>query len=526
MADTACSNDPGRQKSASRRPAEALAAEDKEAAFREIMRKQVSRVALTIKHTDVSKEELLDLLAPTCHYLRVGHELHEEHVPDRPDDHLHAYLQLSAQKRLGEIYKLVQTQFNNRYYGRPDVRQLPTHTDAAKWNNYCKKDGDYIDHGELHVAGPARQHTEKDMAPYHEFLRVAAADGVDAAMAYASENLVDQYCTRYSALKEAAESKKPPRTKYDLPSMKAKDVTMRPWQKAALPRVMGREPKARDIHWWWGSPGLGKSFMNDYLTENHPHGCFNAGNRCCLDNLVYNYDEEGVVLWDFPMNFDWDNMALPAAAAIEKFSDFGTCLRSLKYKGKKCYARGHVVVFANRPPIPELAHRNIREFHIDSYVPPALQFNEPVTPTEDPVHLDVSQIQPASKRKPKVTEQSEPKPTKAAAPKRSRTTKKTPQPLAEDVFNMESCENKLIFGICEADYELEGGSASPKAKHQPSPLQAPLEAPPEGMAQAKDLDRCSWHGSEASTDLPESSISEATTPRERALSILNTEVAT
>ena len=91
---------------------------------------------------------------------------------------------------------------------------------------------------------------------------------------------------------------------------------------------------------------------------------------------------------------------------------------------------------------------------------------------------------------------------------------------------MESCENKLIFGICEADYELEGGSASPKAKHQPSPLQAPLEAPPEGMAQAKDLDRCSWHGSEASTDLPESSISEATTPRERALSILNTEVAT
>ena len=39
-------------------------AEDKEAAFREIMRKQVSRVALTIKHTDVRKEELRDLLAP------------------------------------------------------------------------------------------------------------------------------------------------------------------------------------------------------------------------------------------------------------------------------------------------------------------------------------------------------------------------------------------------------------------------------------------------------------------------------
>ena len=63
-------------------------------------------------------------------------------------------------------------------------------------------------------------------------------------------------------------------------------------------------------------------------------------------------------------------------------------------------------------------------------------------------------------------------------------------------------------------------------KHQKNSLQAPPEAPPEGgLAQAKDLDRRSWHGSEASTELPESSTSEVTTPRELALSILNTEVA-
>ena len=63
MADTANSKTEGRQKSASRRPTEALEAEDKKAAFREIMKKQVSRVALTIKHTDVNKEELRDLFA-------------------------------------------------------------------------------------------------------------------------------------------------------------------------------------------------------------------------------------------------------------------------------------------------------------------------------------------------------------------------------------------------------------------------------------------------------------------------------
>ena len=180
MADTACSNHPGRRKSASRRPAEAPAAEDKEAAFREVMRKQVSRVALTVKHTDVPKEELRDFLAPLCHYVRVGHELHQEHVPEKPDDHLHAYLQLSAQKRLGEVYKLVQDKFDKRFYGRPDARQLPSNTDAAKWNNYCKKGGDYIDHGELRIGGPTRQQGAQDTAPRGARAREDPARGPSA----------------------------------------------------------------------------------------------------------------------------------------------------------------------------------------------------------------------------------------------------------------------------------------------------------------------------------------------------------
>ena len=478
MADNTDSNNEGRHRSASRRPSENPQAEDKESAFREIMKKQVCRLALTIKHTDVQKEELRDLLAPMCNYLRVGHEFHEEHVEDRPDDHLHAYLQLKSQKRLGDIYKLVQTNLDTRYYGRPDVRQLPSRTDAAKWNNYCKKEGDYIDHGELHVAGPAKQHNGKDEAPYHEFLRVAAADGVEAAMAYASESLVEHYCTRYTALREAAESKKPCKTKYELPSMKAEDVSLRPWQKAWLPRVMSRRPVARNIHWVWGSPGKGKSFAHDYLAANHPHGCFNAGNRCCLDNLVYNYDEEGVILWDFPMNFDWSNMALAAAAAIEKFSDFGTSLRSLKYKGKNCYARGHVVVFANRPPIEELRHREIIEFHIDDYAPPAIELEAQVAPLEEPVHLDLVRSSPAKNRKAKVIEQSEPetviKPTKG-------TSKKRRQPPVHKVFRVESCEGNLNAELDYCNVKLEGGVASPKDLHPQSPRQAPPEASlPEG----------------------------------------------
>ena len=527
MADTASSTEPGRRESASRRPAEAPVAEDKEAAFREVMRKQVSRVALTIKHTDVQKEELRDLLAPMCHYVRVGHELHEEQLPERPDDHLHAFLQLSTQKRLGEVYKLVQDKFDKRFYGRPDVRQLPSNTDAAKWNNYCKKDGDYIDHGELRIGGPTRQQGAQDTAPYHEFLHIAATQGVEAAMAYASEErppsvgagrrptLAEQYCTRYSALREAAESKKATHTKYELPSMAAKDVKPRPWQKAWQPRVMDRRPVARDIHWVWGGPGLGKTWEVDYLVANHPHGCFIAGNRCCLDNLVYNYDEEGVVLWDFPMNFDWENMSLAAAAAIEKFSDFGTCLRSLKYKGKKCYARGHVVVFANRPPIPELAHRNIKEFHIDDYVPPALQFKEaaPCVPSAPEPALEESAP----------TEAKECASAEAQPPRKSRGRPKKPQPVGEAVFKT---RGKLIREACEPCVDLEGGAAGPKAPHLEKSPQAPPEALPEGgPGRAKDLDRLSPRGSDTSTratSADTNAASEATTPRGQ---VLNNEVA-
>ena len=493
MADPTNPQTPGRQKSVSRRPTEAPEAEDKKAAFREVMRKQVSRVALTIKHTDVQKEELRDLLGPMCRYLRVGHELHEEHVPDRPDDHLHAYLQLSAQKRLGEIYKLVQDKLDDRYYGRPDVRQLPSNTDAAKWNNYCKKDGDYIDHGELQMAGPARKRGEQDEAPYHEFLHVAATEGVDAAMAYASEELVEQYCTRYSALKEAAESKKPRRTKYDLPSMEAKDVQPRQWQKAWLPRVVEKKPTRRRIHWVWGSPGQGKSWVHDFLDANHPHGCFNAGNRCCLDNLAYNYNEEGVVMWDFPKNFDWDGMSLAAASVIEKFSDFGTPLRSLKYKGKSCYARGHVVVFANRPPIAELAHRDVQEFHIDSYVAPIQVFKTttPSIPIAVPVPAErdvdgsaAAEVSGGSLEERHLFKQ--------------RASSKQPREYTGAMFKT---RGKLVPEGSHPCLELEGGATDPKAAAKKGPLQAPPEAPPEGgLGRARCLSRFSTSDTETASE--------------------------
>eukprot|EP00959_Pyramimonas_sp_CCMP1952_P217245 4543638-Pyramimonas_sp.AAC.1 len=94
-----------------------------------------------------------------------------------------------------------------------------------------------------------------------------------------------EYCTRHTSLRDAAKSVLPHKTKYTAPSRKADAVHLRPWQNHWLPRVMDRAPKERVIHWVWGSPGHGKSFIKDYLNENHPHSCYTAGQKCSMDDL-------------------------------------------------------------------------------------------------------------------------------------------------------------------------------------------------------------------------------------------------
>lgn len=340
-------------------------------AFEAVMKKQVSRLALTLSHTLITKEALSSFLAPYCDYIRVGHELHKHSIEGHPDDHLHAFLQLKSQKRLGQLYKLVSDQFLNSFYGRPDLRQLATNTDAAKWNNYVKKEGDFLDFGILKTSGAqpkgSLSQATYDDDLYKEFLTIAKADGVELALAFAASQLPREYCTRLKQLREAAESVIPPRPKYTAPCMDSKSVTLRAWQKYFIKRLMDHSPKRRRIHWVRASPGKGKSFVHDYLCANHPMGVFNCTDRCGINDLAYQYDEEGVAMWDFPLNFDWDTMESTACSVIEKFSDFGSKLRSLKYSGKNSTALCHVVIFSNRSCPAGLLHRDVVEFDVDDF---------------------------------------------------------------------------------------------------------------------------------------------------------------
>lgn len=154
--------------------------------------------------------------------------------------------------------------------------------------------------------------------------------------------------------------------KYELPSFAPEDVKLNPKQQEVWD-LLQQTPQTRRIIWVTGEYGSGKSFLYNYIKANHKYRMYDAGQSASLDNVVYGYDEEGVIAWDLPRTFNFDELGNSIAAVIEKFSDFGQSITSKKYSGKTQHVRGHAVVFSNHPPIDQLTHREVR--HIDLTIP-------------------------------------------------------------------------------------------------------------------------------------------------------------
>ena len=119
------------------------------------------------------------------------------------------------------------------------------------------------------------------------------------------------------------------------------------------------EPKQRRIIWVSGRANSGKSFMFNYIDQNYDYGAYSAGSTASLDNASYGYNGEGAIVWDIPMNYDFETFGDALATTIEKFSDYGQNITSRKYKGKRIQVLGHVIVFSNHPPLKQLEHRDI-----------------------------------------------------------------------------------------------------------------------------------------------------------------------
>ena len=205
---------------------------------------------------------------------------------------------------------------------------------------------------------------EEDAQLLQPVIDVAREQGADAAMELLLRVDPGTYFRSYTQVVAAcAALARPKRKTWDLPDMSAGVCTLRPWQ-ARLWSDLADAPVARRIYWVKGGYGCGKSWFATYLCCNYPYGVYCAGQSCSLDNVVYGYDSQGVVLWDLPLAFDWLTFGSALCAVIEKFSDFGQPLTSKKYAGRSVVVQGHVVVFSNDSCPSGLQHRDVVELNV------------------------------------------------------------------------------------------------------------------------------------------------------------------
>ena len=205
----------------------------------------------------------------------------------------------------------------------------------------------------------AKNQNENDKE-YSIAIELAEQGNLDEAMEHIKTIDPQKYLQYKETYSENLKTENKVRKYYDLPDYS--NATLSETQKEVW-ELLQTTPKPRRIIWVSGQYGSGKSFLYQYIKSNHEYEMYDAGQSASLDNVAYGYDQEGVIAWDLPRTYDWDEKSNHLANVIEKFSDFGQSVTSKKYKGKTQQIRGHTIVFSNEPPISQLQHRDI--IHIE-----------------------------------------------------------------------------------------------------------------------------------------------------------------
>lgn len=321
-----------------------------------LLDKRCYKLFITIPHTDVDIKVFLDKFQQYDQvvYCRVAQEHHED-----GDTHIHIYMAFKQQV----FYKQIMIRLREIYKNIPQPRgainfQVPKNNEAVI--KYIEKEGNFIEFGEKPVqVGSGKQSVDRNQGA-QEAIALARVGKIAEAMEVLVENQPMRVLEQGDNIRANLEKFNTARPKYDLPVYNKDNTTLKKWQQQ-LVDLVSTSPKKRRIIWVVGEPESGKTFIHDYLSnqDNYEYGLYDAGQCVSYDNVVYGYDEEGIIAWDFPMNYDWDNLSVPASSLIEKFSDFGTKVSSKKYKGNTKYVRGHCLVFSNREPLESLSHREI-----------------------------------------------------------------------------------------------------------------------------------------------------------------------
>lgn len=308
---------------------------------------------ITIPQTKQNHQQLYDNLLKTSKcikYLLVAKEAHTN-----GGDHYHILITGTQGIRISAIHKRIMATEGD-IKGSINYQEVKT---LKASETYCKKDGNYKEQGEIETqkyVADTRQATDEALDEIYSNDKT-----LEENLAIIKQKHSTYYTDKYeNILARLQEKDNKPLKQWDLPVYDTQNTTLKPYQNKIW-KLLNEAPKQRRIIWVNGKPNTGKSFMFNYIEQNYDYGIYNAGSTASLDNAVYGYEGQGAIAWDIPKSFDFTNLGDHLASVIEKFSDFGQSLTSKKYKGKKVRVAGHVIVFSNRRPLSQLAHRDIVE---------------------------------------------------------------------------------------------------------------------------------------------------------------------
>jgi energy-coupling factor transporter ATP-binding protein EcfA2 len=329
------------------------------------LQKKMRSMFITIPHTSIPLDTIHNAIiqCKSIIYTKTAQEHHKD-----GDTHIHIYIKFNSSIAITTIHNIIKKTLIEPPKGTIDYD--PVRSDVAA-DTYLNKEGVYLEYGEKPQRKKAgrplvNRNNDSRNAGAFEAITMAQQGDIEGAIATLIENQPMEYLRSKESIENNLKSINITRKKYDLPNMT--DIDLKPWQQQVVDLIK-EPPKERRIIWISGKPGCGKSFLFNYLSElqNYEYGLYNAGQCVSLDNLAYAYDEEGIIAWDFPMNFKFDDdIRSHIANVIEKFSDFGQKISSKKYKGSTKYIRGHCVVFSNKQPLYELKHRDIIHINTDN----------------------------------------------------------------------------------------------------------------------------------------------------------------
>jgi hypothetical protein len=326
---------------------------------KEFLNKKYRKLFITIPRTTIDYNELHKDLAKQTQVTHIKSKL--EYHEDKAK-HIHILIHYKYQMSLLSQHKIIFKQEGK-------ITGLIEYETPKDYNAVSK----YLDKEETAVEPPIENGTKpktKLLRPDEqlmlEALNLAKEGNEEEAMELIRQTTPSKYIIFNQQIKETLKQENKTIKKYPLPDTSQAILTDQ--QKEVWNDIQGI-PKARVIHWITGEYGAGKTFLKNYIENNHEYGAYDAGQSASLDNVANAYNEEGIILWDLPKTYDFQEKGDLIANVIEKFSDYGTKISSKKYKGKTQHVRGHVVVFANRECINQLRHRTIKEYNLTQEKP-------------------------------------------------------------------------------------------------------------------------------------------------------------